>query len=63
LVRDTAGTFHLSTPTTEPFLIEASTDLQQWTPLSAGETQQLLQPGGAAFSGTPQRFFRLRSDE
>lgn len=56
---DANGTFHLSTPTTESFHIEASTDLQQWTPLTASETQQWLQPGGATFSGAPQRFFRL----
>ena len=59
LIPDANGTFHLSTPTTESFRLEASTDLQQWTPLTASETQQLLQPGGATFSGVPQRFFRL----
>ncbi len=63
LVRDTAGTFHLSTSTTETFRIEASTDLQEWTPLSADETQRLLQAGGTSFSGSPRRFFRLVSAE
>jgi hypothetical protein len=59
LVPDPAGTFHLQTPTAEPFQIESSTDLQNWNALNASETQQLLQPGGTAFSSSIQRFFRL----
>jgi hypothetical protein len=62
LIPGAAGTFHLSVPAGEPFQIEASTDLQNWSVLGAAETQQLLQPGGTAFSGSP-RFFRLISAE
>ena len=59
LIPSAGGTFHLSTPTEEPFRIEASTDLQSWNAVSEVETQQLLQPGATSFSGSPQRFFRL----
>ena len=54
-----AGTFRLDGPAGDAFQIEASTDLQNWTLLGPVETQQLLQPGGAALSGSPRRFFRL----
>ena len=63
LIPGASGTFHLSVPDDEPFQIEASTDLQNWTVLGAAETQQLLQPGGTTFSGSPRRFFRLVSTE
>jgi hypothetical protein len=63
LVPDAAGTFHIGVPEGESFQIEASTDLQNWTVLGAAETQQLLQPGGTAFSGSPRQFFRLLSAE
>lgn len=59
LLRGAAGTFHLSTPTAEPFRIEASTDLREWSALDPDETRELLQPGGTTFSTTPRRFFRL----
>ena len=59
LIPEPMGTFHLGVPVGESFQIEASTDLQNWNVLDPGETQQLLQPGGTAFSGPPQRFFRL----
>lgn len=63
LVPDAAGTFHIGVPEGESFQIEASTDLQNWTVLGAAETQQLLRPGGTAFSGSTRRFFRLQSVE
>ena len=59
LTPDAAGTFHLSTPTVEPYRIEASTDLREWRTLNADETRRVLQPGGTPFSQAPQRFFRL----
>ena len=59
LIPTAAGTFHLDAPSGESFQIEASTDLQNWNVLEAAETQQLLQPGGTIFSGSPRRFFRL----
>jgi hypothetical protein len=59
LIADAAGTFHLGVPAGDPFRIEASSDLRNWNALTESETQQLLQPGGAAFSASPQRFFRL----
>jgi hypothetical protein len=63
LIPDAAGTFHLSTPADEPFQIEASADLQNWSVLAAGEMQSLLQPGATTFSAWPQRFFRLVRSE
>ncbi len=59
IIRDNGGTFHLATPVTDPFRIEASTDLESWTTLSNAATQQLLQPGVNSFSTTPHRFYRL----
>jgi hypothetical protein len=56
VVRDTGGTFHLSTPTLEPFRIEASTNLHDWTALDEDHARRLLQAGGVAFSDGPQRF-------
>jgi hypothetical protein len=63
LTRDASGTFHLSTPTTEAYHIEASVDLREWTELGAEETQQLLQAGGTSLSAGTQRFFRLVLEE
>jgi len=59
LVPDAGGSFHLGTPTEEPFRIEASTDLQSWSVLTEVEKQQLLQPEATSFTGSPQRFYRL----
>ncbi len=59
LIPDAAGTFHLSTPTVEPYRIEVSTDMRQWSPLTPGETQRVLQPGGGSFSNGLPCFFRL----
>ena len=59
LIRGAAGTFDLGVPAGELFQIEASTDLQNWSVLEPTETEQLLQPGGIPFSGSPRRFFRL----
>ena len=44
LVRDADGTFHLTTPTKEPYRIEASTDLRDWTVLDADKTTRLFSP-------------------
>ena len=63
MVRDAGGTFHLSTPTAEPYRLETSPDLREWAALNAEETQQLLQPGGASFLPAPQRFYRLISTD
>jgi hypothetical protein len=63
LIPDPSGTFHLGTPAGEPFQIQASTDLQNWTTLTEAEQQQLLQPGATTFLGSPRRFFRLVSNE
>jgi hypothetical protein len=63
LIPSAGGTFHLSTPTEEPFRIEASTDLHSWNAVSKVEKQQLLQPAATSFSGSPQRFFRLILEE
>lgn len=59
LIRDADGTFHLSAPAGQTFGIDTSTDLREWTTLGPEEEQRLRQPGGTAFSQTPQRFFRL----
>jgi hypothetical protein len=63
LLSDGGGSFHLATPTAEPFQIEASENLQDWTALSEAETQQLLQPGATSFSSAPRRFYRLMGEE
>ena len=63
LIPDAGGTFHLGSPSGVPFQIEASPDLRHWSMLTEPETAQLLQPGATAFSGSPQRFFRLIGEE
>jgi hypothetical protein len=53
------GAFQFSTPPETNFVVEASSDLIQWTPATDSELQNLFDLRNPNPPPLPQRFFRL----